>query len=264
MSRQAKAVAVPRMVEGIDVGMRMVFALARQGTPLALGELSRAAAAPPSKTHRYLVSLCKTGMLEQDPRSGSYDLGPSAIAFGLAAQRRLPEFRYTSMALTRLHERTGATASAVTWGSWGPVVTLRKNTTLAVTLNTRVGSILPVTTSSSGQLFAAMLSKEIIQPFIEREFAQGLQPKLKGKPISKPDMQKLLAKIRRTRLSHIHEDLVAGVDAVAAPICDAAGRMVMALALVVPHNTRDLSVGSDACNALVEEASAVSQQLAKA
>jgi DNA-binding IclR family transcriptional regulator len=111
-------------------------------------------------------------------------------------------------------------------------------------------------------LFAALLPEETTGPFIEREFARVPEPKLNGKALSRPDFQKLLAKIRRVGLSHVRGDLVVGVDAVAAPVFNAGGTMVMALALVTPRNTLDLSVDGSACNALLEESASVSMQLA--
>lgn len=50
-------------VNGVEIGLRLAFALARSPGPMALKALARAARLPPSKTHRYLVSLCRAGVV---------------------------------------------------------------------------------------------------------------------------------------------------------------------------------------------------------
>src|SRR5688500_6620736 len=103
-------------VQGVEIGLRLAFALARAPGPLALRELARAAGLPTSKAHRYLVSLCRASMVRQDGPNGRYDLGTGALQLGLAAQRRLDEFRLADEAIAALYEETGLTVGLAVWG----------------------------------------------------------------------------------------------------------------------------------------------------
>ena len=127
-------------VQGVEIGLRLAFALAHSPGPMALKELARAAKLPPSKTHRYLVSLCRAGIVRQDGPNGRYDLGTGALELGLAAQRRLDEFRLADQAIAELWEETGLTVGLVVWGDNGPTVVRRKEGAHPVTVSTRVGS----------------------------------------------------------------------------------------------------------------------------
>ena len=50
-------------VQGVETGLRLAFALAHSPGPMALKELASAAKLPSSKAHRYLVSLCRAGIV---------------------------------------------------------------------------------------------------------------------------------------------------------------------------------------------------------
>src|ERR1700691_3384611 len=62
-------------VQGVEIGLRIAYALANAPGPMALRDLAAATRLAPSKVHRYLVSLCRSGMVEQDGTNGRYDLG---------------------------------------------------------------------------------------------------------------------------------------------------------------------------------------------
>src|SRR5688500_13606489 len=55
-----------------------------EATPM-LKTVAERAGMHPAKVHRYLVSLCKTGHVHQEPGSGRYRLGPSTLRLGYAA-----------------------------------------------------------------------------------------------------------------------------------------------------------------------------------
>ena len=38
-----------------------------------------------SKVHRYMVSFCRTGLVEQDDRESTYRLGPYALEMAIAS-----------------------------------------------------------------------------------------------------------------------------------------------------------------------------------
>jgi DNA-binding IclR family transcriptional regulator len=224
-------------VQGVEIGLHLALTLARADGPMALGALAKAAGLPPSKTHRYLVSLCRAGLLEQDGRKGTYDLGPNALVLGLAAQGRLDIYRVAEDALERLHELTRATASAIVWGNYGPTIVRRREALRAITVNTRIGSVLPVIGSASGRVFAAFLPSPMVKPLIESEFARGLRPRHRGRELGERGFDKLIAEIAELRLSTAEGDLLVGVDAIAAPVFDQKGDLAMVLSVVGPQGS---------------------------
>src|ERR1700733_16306068 len=76
-------------VQSIEVGGRILQALARAPRPQMLRDLAAAAGMPAAKAHRYLVSFARMGLVEQQADTGLYDLGSFALELGLGALARL-------------------------------------------------------------------------------------------------------------------------------------------------------------------------------
>jgi DNA-binding IclR family transcriptional regulator len=76
-------------VQSLEIGVDVLKVLVESGQALMLKEIAAAAGMPASKAHRYLVSLVRSGLVEQDSQNLKYDLGPLAIPLGLAAVDRL-------------------------------------------------------------------------------------------------------------------------------------------------------------------------------
>src|SRR5262245_29841347 len=81
-----------RGIQSVDVGFRVLAALAAEPEAAALGAIAKRAALSPSQAHRYLASLIASGMAVQNAASGRYELGPQAIQIGLAALARTDVF----------------------------------------------------------------------------------------------------------------------------------------------------------------------------
>ena len=249
-------------MQGVEIGLRLAFALAHSPGPMALKELARAAKLPPSKTHRYLVSLCRAGVVRQDGENGRYDLGTGALELGLAAQRRLDEFKLADQAIEQLWEETGLTVGLVVWGDNGPTVVRRKEGTHPVTVSTRVGSIMSVIRTNAGRLFAAFLPKALTEPFIAAEFKDGGSPVLDmGRPIDRAAFAQVLARVREQRLCRNRGDTVAGIDAVSAPVFDQEGAIVMVMSIMGSRGSIDLALDSAPVKKLVRACNDLSLKL---
>src|SRR5579883_2626882 len=85
-ARKAKA---QQGIQSVEVGARLLRALVDAPRAQMLRDLAAAARMPPAKAHRYLVSLARIGLVEQQLETGLYDLGPFALALGLSAVARL-------------------------------------------------------------------------------------------------------------------------------------------------------------------------------
>ena len=72
-------------VQSLEVGMSLLKAMVAGQQAMMLKDIAAAADMPASKAHRYLVSLIRSGLVEQDPLSSRYTLGPFALNLGLVA-----------------------------------------------------------------------------------------------------------------------------------------------------------------------------------
>jgi hypothetical protein len=70
-------------IQSLEIGMRVLEALATGSSSMSLKELSLATRLAPSKLHRYLVSLVRGGMVTQYQASGRYDFGEATRRYGV-------------------------------------------------------------------------------------------------------------------------------------------------------------------------------------
>jgi DNA-binding IclR family transcriptional regulator len=100
----------------------------------------------------------------------------------------------------------------------------------AVTVRSRVGRDLPLHASGPGKVLLAHAPA----PLVDEVVARGL-PRLAPGTITDPDtLRAALDEIRRTGSCLSREEMTEGAASVAAPVRDATGRVVAALAVVVP------------------------------
>lgn len=236
-------------VQSVVVAARILRALAAEGGALPLRRLAVATGMPRAKVHRYLVSLRAEGMVVQDAESGIYQIGPTAVMIGLTGLRRLSPLREVHDALPYLRDRINETVTAAVWGDMGPTITAIEESGQPISMNVRVGSVLPVLTTAIGRVFLAHLPRSTTGPVVaaERRKGRGDAPQLPGER----ELATILADIRATRLSAAQPAAVPGVDALAAPVFDYRGKIVAVLCVVARSDS--LRANWDAMAAAIAE-----------
>lgn len=76
-----------RGIQSVEVGGRLLQALARQREPLGLTELAGEAQLSSAQAHTYLVSLTRLGLVKRDALTGNYEPGPLSLRLGLMRRR---------------------------------------------------------------------------------------------------------------------------------------------------------------------------------
>lgn len=213
-------------VQSVEVGNRLLKALAATDRPLMLKELARTAQMPPAKAHRYLVSLIRAGFAEQHPVSGLYDLGPFALELGLKALGRLSPVAAAEPFLIELRESIRQTVALAVWSERGPVIASWFGLDAPVSATLRVGSIMPLTRSATGLAFLSFLPSEATATLLKHELAGNRRGALL--PRHSEDIAEELEKTRRRRYAST-SDFIPGISGVAAPGFDHAGRMILAV-----------------------------------
>jgi DNA-binding IclR family transcriptional regulator len=111
-----------RAVQSIEVGGRLLLALADSPGPLTLKELAARSDLPPSRAHPYLVSFGKLQLIEQDPATGHYALGPAALQLGLTCLHQLEPVKAALPVAQELAASTGHAVAPAAWGNFGPTI----------------------------------------------------------------------------------------------------------------------------------------------
>ena len=245
-------------IQSVEVGMHLLQTLARANRPLSLKDLSAAAGMPPAKAHRYLVSLGRAGLVEQDPLSSHYDLGTGTLQLGLAALNRLDPLRVALPSLERLREQIDQTVALAVWGTHGATVVRWLESSHPVTAGLRTGAVLSITRSATGRAFAAFLPEARTRELIDAEI-EALP--VRQRAAQRKRYTELLAVVRKKGLASIAGDVIAGINAVAAPVFDAGGRIVMVITALGYADTFDARHEGRIGAAVKAAAAALSEQL---
>src|SRR3954470_20277496 len=159
-------------IQSVEVGFALLDVLSKAQGPLMLRDLAAAAGMSAAKAHRYLVSFQRLELVSQDD-STRYDLGPAALKLGLASLSRLDAVKLARQRVAGLLEQVGHTVALAVWGNHGPTIVHWEEPPQAVTVNLRLGDVMPLLSSATGRCFAAFVSKEAIAPMLRDELARA-------------------------------------------------------------------------------------------
>ena len=235
----------PRGIQSIEVGGQLLTALAHHGRPLALKDLAAAAGMAAAKAHPYLVSFIKIGLVEQD--GNKYGFGPLALQLGLISLQQYDPVRLATPRIEALALEIGHTVAIAVWGNRGPTIVRVAEAPNPVHISMRHGTVMSLRGTASGRLFAAFLPPDAIA-------ATDVEA---GKPLS----AHALAAIRKTGLADSQDAAVMGVSALAAPVFDDQGRIVLSLTAIGPSGNFALAADGPIALALRCASSALSKQL---
>lgn len=246
-------------VQSMEIGVRILQAMVTGHRAMMLKDIAAAAGMPASKVHRYLVSLIRGGLVEQDPLTSRYDLGPFALNIGLVAVDRLDRIRLGISAIAELRDRINETTALAVWSDNGPIIVRWERPRRPITVNVVTGTALEMITSASGRVFGAWLPPETVAPLVDRELANPLLP-VSWNTRAKVDA--LFAEARRSGIATVSGyHLVPGVEAVAAPVFNDRNEITLAMLVVGVQGMFDMRPDGEVVKALKDAAAALSLRL---
>jgi len=226
-------------IQSVEVGFALLEALGKALGPLMLRDLAAAAGMSAAKAHRYLVSFQRLGLVVQDSATTRYDLGPAALRLGLASLSRLDAVKLARERVTSLVERIGHTMALAVWGNHGPTIVHWEESPQAVTVNLRLGDVMPLLTSATGLCFAAHASREAIAPMLREEIARAQRQGRSDVPPTMAQAQALLDEVRARAAARVVDVLLPGIVGFCVPVFDSDGHIVVGLVALGPHGTFD-------------------------
>lgn len=237
-----------RGIQSVEVGGRLLLALVHEGRPMALKDLAQAAGMAPAKAHPYLVSFGKLGLIAQDEASGRYGLGPLSMQLGLISLQQSDPVRMATAQLPALAQAVGQTVGIAVWGSRGATIVRTEDGPAHVHVGMRHGTVMSLRGTASGRLFAAWLPRAAVRASDpDTLFDAGFERDLEA--------------IRAAGIAHAVDAAVPGISALAAPVFDAAGHLVLSLTAIGPGPSFDVQVDGAPARALKACAAELSRQL---
>jgi DNA-binding IclR family transcriptional regulator len=246
-------------VQSVAIAATILKTLAAEGGVAPLKRLSSATGMPRAKVHRYLASLRGSGLIAQDAESGEYRIGPAAITVGLVGLGRTGPVRQLLDALPRLRDRINETVTAAIWSENGPTLITMEECDRAVTMNVRIGTVLPLSASAIGRVFLAELPSSMTQRLLSAEHKAGRA--FASAPPTDKQLAKLLSDIRTHGISVGYGAMLPGVDAMAAPVFDYRGKLAAVICAVGLFEGIASSADQHVRRSLTDAARELSKQL---
>ncbi|MEM8987740.1 MAG: IclR family transcriptional regulator [Pseudomonadota bacterium] len=226
-----------RGIQSVEVSAVILSALTTAGSAVSLKELSDIAEMPPSKTHRYLSSFIRTGLVRQDEQSGHYDLGPAALELGLAALSRLDVLELAQHEMKLIAKETDLTTLLSVWGQNGPTVVRWQRARTQLVTSLGLGSVLPVTFSATGHVFLSYLPQAMTANLVSKELkASKKNTSEKNRAKTKKEVYNIIDKVRKLGHASADSSVIPGLQALAAPILDHQGEASAVITLIGPDD----------------------------
>ncbi len=257
-----------RGIQSMEVGGQLLLALAQHGSPMPLKDLARDAGMVPAKAHPYLVSFKKLGLIVQDEVSGHYGLGPLAMQLGLISLQQFDPVRLASPMLADLAKQLGHTVALAVWGNRGPTIVRIEESPNLVHVTMRHGTVMSLRNTASGRLFVAYLPSDTVLAALDEERAYELRHSVSSSTNSSAtqatmdaSFSKVLEKVRQNGISEAVNLSVSGVSALAAPVFDESGKIVLSLTAIGPSAQFDVGLNGSIASALKSLGKDLSQRL---
>ncbi len=214
-------------VQSLEIGLSILDVLIAQNEPMMLKDIAQVMDMHPAKMHRYLVSLIRKDYALQ-LSDGRYGLGSRIKDLGA-----LSALGHAGVNQNNILERLMAAANAIKdslncgvqiakWFSEGPIIIGSVEPDSPISIVTRIGSRMPLTTSATGQLFASYQANTVIKPLVLAEW-QNKADDINN--IGADDIAikwqaftALQTRILSQAYATVTGDMVMGINAIAIPI----------------------------------------------
>ncbi len=250
-----------RGIQSVEVGGQLLVALVDAGGPMGLKELASRAGMSSAKAHPYLVSFGKLGLVQQDPVTSRYELGPFALQMGLISLQLLDPVRIAVPEIAPLGESLQLTVALAVLGNHGPTIVWIDEARAPIHVNMRSGTVMSNLHTATGLTFAAWLPQARLQALLLREAADAAPDGPATSPVDADVLSRMLAEVRKHGVGRTVGQPIAGINAMSAPVFDHRGDIVLAITAIGPAGTFDADWNGTVADALRGCARRVSQRL---
>lgn len=211
--------------------VQVMDALARGEKGLSIREIAEQSAVSKSAVQRLLADLVATDLATQDPRTRHYQLGPRALAFGSAYQRRVDVRRAALPHMAALRDRHGETVG-ISVGLADQLLHVDQvEATSQLRARLDIGRPLPLWSGAPARVMLAMRDNHDIYRIVHARSEQDFSP------ANPPSVEKLLQDVelvRQVGYAFAFEETLLGVHTMSGPIRNSHGELIAVVSLTAP------------------------------
>lgn len=230
------AAKTQRAVQSVEVGGKLLLAMANNMGPLSLKDLAAQAGLSPSRAHPYLVSYCKLGLVAQDLPSGYYALGPSALQIGLTCLHQLDVVKAATPVAKALADSTGHAVALAVWGNFGPTITRMIDARQPLHVAMRAGTVMSMFGTATGRAFVGSLPRARIAEAISGPLGGDSKSIRATSATAKKkfdrEIKAITAELKTYGVARAVGKPIPGVNAFSAPIYNHEGEALLVITML--------------------------------
>jgi DNA-binding IclR family transcriptional regulator len=232
--------------------------VAGAGRPVSMSDVVEAVRLPKPTVYRLLGLLEEALLVQREPSSKRYSIGPRASRFALDALTNSSTRGARHAILQRLVDDIGETCNFTILDGAEVVYLDRVETAWPLRMNLQTGSRVPLHCSASGKLLLAHLPRAARQRLLER---LPLERFTDNTLTTRAKLERELERIRAAGCATDDEEYITGLVCVAAPVRVARGRVAAAVAVHAPSSRLPLDEALKHLPDLERAADALSETL---
>jgi len=214
-------------VQSVLLATEVLEVLADRG-PSGVTEVGRVLGVPKMRIHRHLRTLVAAGYVTQDPDTEKYAIG---VKFWLIGKSVADQFGFLSAArkvVTALRDELGHTVTAGIIDKHDMLMIDTERGTSAIEIGTKPGTRFPFHASSQGKLALAFGPPDLLETVLTKDLE-----KTTTWTCTDPDALRVeIAQVKLQGWAVAPEQILLGINALAAPVFNADGSLAGTLSVV--------------------------------
>ncbi|MFN3524753.1 MAG: HTH-type transcriptional regulator BhcR [Paracoccus sp. (in: a-proteobacteria)] len=220
----------PATVQALERALDMLDLLAAHPN-LTLSEVAERGGQPPSTTHRILHTLASRGMVESDPTTQCWNIGPASFRLGSAFMRRSGLVERARPIMRALMEHTGETANLGILNGDAVLFVSQVETQETIRAFFPPGTRSPLHASGIGKALLAFGRPQVTEALLA---GPGLVRFTDRTLTDAAALADDLARIRHRGFAFDDEEKTRGMRCIAAPVFDLTGEAVAGISVSGP------------------------------
>ncbi|MEM9685251.1 MAG: IclR family transcriptional regulator, partial [Pseudomonadota bacterium] len=246
-----------KSIQSVQVALQLMEVLAHNRRPMGVTEIATKLGTPKARVYRHLRTLVGEGYVEQDPETEKYRLGVKLYHLGRAAGEQMDLLTEARPIMQRLCDRFQMTVSLGRPAVDGVFIIDMVRADSPFEISTRPGYVLPFHATAQGKVALAFSPSMDIDRILA-------QPLVRMTPQTITDPERLRAEVTKAKIEGwavAPEEVLPGLNALAAPIFSADGGLTATITLVGTVQGVTATPSHDQIEAVSEAGRAISRAL---
>ena len=218
---------MPAATETVDLSLRLLERLAVSREPIGVSDLAREFGTSKTKVYRHLQTLVRHGFVRQDGATRRYEAGIKLFMLGERLRERFDIVPAAREDMAQLRDAAGQAVTLSTLVEDEVVVLELFHGHTIVEFGTRPGTVLDLHASAHGKVTLAFGPAGLL----ERCLARSLKVWTPQTICSRASLERAVAEVRKRGWATAPNQVLTGVNGLAAPIFNHHGNYAGAIAI---------------------------------